>query len=139
MNVPAFGARAIYICPLDGKNLNRVFPGNAAGTASEQIAGWVFQHVIAQGQFYVDLHGGDLNEALVPFTIFFRSGDEQVDRTSLEMAKAFGIRYLVSSETRGAAFSAAAGAGIRPSSPRPAARVSGRRMTSRRTPTASAG
>ena len=35
MNVPGFGARSIYICPLDGRNLNRVFPGNRAGTASE--------------------------------------------------------------------------------------------------------
>ena len=26
-NMPAFLARAIYVCPLDGKNLNRVFPG----------------------------------------------------------------------------------------------------------------
>jgi predicted deacylase len=112
MNVPAFGARAIYVCPLDGKNLNRVFPGNADGTASEQIAAWVFQHVIAQASYYVDLHGGDLNEALVPFTIFFRSGGKRVDRTSLEMAKAFGIPNLVSSETPGAAFSAAARAGI---------------------------
>jgi hypothetical protein len=112
MNVAAFGVRAIYVCPLDGKNLNRVFPGDAAGTASEQIAAWVFEHVIRQGDYYVDLHGGDLNEALVPFTIFFRSGQAKVDQASLEMAEAFGIRYLVSSETKGAAFSAAAGAGI---------------------------
>ncbi len=112
MNVPAFTARAIYVCPLDGKNLNRVFPGDAGGTASEQLAGWVFQHVIAQGQYYVDLHGGDLNEALVPFTIFFRAGNRQVDEVSLEMAKVFGIHYLVSSETPGSAFSAAARAGI---------------------------
>jgi predicted deacylase len=112
MNVPAFGVRAIYVCPLDGKNLNRVFPGNAAGTASEQIAAWVFEHVIGQAGYYVDLHGGDLNEALVPFTIFFRSGNVRVDRTSLEMARTFGIPNLVSSETPGAAFSAAARAGI---------------------------
>src|SRR2546429_586240 len=45
MNLPAFTARSIYVCPLDGKNLNRVFPGNAEGTASEQIAAWVFDNV----------------------------------------------------------------------------------------------
>src|SRR5262245_34636362 len=112
MNMPAFGARSIYVCPLDGKNLNRVFPGNAAGTASEQIADWVFRNAIAQADYYVDLHGGDLVEALVPFTIFFRSGVSQVDDVSLEMAKAFGIQYLVSSETPGSTFSAATRAGI---------------------------
>ncbi|MDE3155313.1 MAG: succinylglutamate desuccinylase/aspartoacylase family protein [Acidobacteriota bacterium] len=112
MNMPAFTARAIYVCPLDGRNLNRVFPGKADGTASEQIAHWVFQNVITQATYYVDLHGGDLVEALVPFTIFFRSGNERVDRMSLEMAKVFGIHDLVSSETPGATFSAAARAGI---------------------------
>jgi len=112
MNLPAFSARSIYVCPLDGKNLNRVFPGNADGTASEQIAAWVFANVIGHADYYVDLHGGDLVEALVPFTIFFRSGATAVDEESLELAKAFGIRYLVSSETPGSTFCAAARAGI---------------------------
>ncbi|MGE5243684.1 MAG: succinylglutamate desuccinylase/aspartoacylase family protein [Betaproteobacteria bacterium] len=112
MNLPSFAARSIYVCPLDGKNLNRVFPGNAQGTASEQIAAWVFDNVIGQADYYVDLHGGDLVEALVPFTIFFRTGDGRVDRTSLEMAKSFGIHYLVCSETPGSTLSAASRAGI---------------------------
>lgn len=112
MNMPAFSARSIYVCPLDGRNLNRVFPGNARGTASEQIADWVFRNVISQAEYYVDLHGGDLIEALVPFTIFFRSGNERVDQISLEMAKIFGIRFLVCSETPGSTFCAASRAGI---------------------------
>ena len=112
MNIPSFVARSIYICPLDGKNLNRVFPGNAEGTASEQIADWVFKNVIAQGDAYIDLHGGDLVEALVPFTIFFRSGDERVDAASLDLAKAFGIHYLVCSEVAGSTFAAASRAGV---------------------------
>ncbi|HEV2386527.1 MAG TPA: M14 family metallopeptidase [Candidatus Acidoferrales bacterium] len=112
MNVPAFTARSIYVCPLDGRNLNRVFPGDPRGTASEQIADWVFRNVISQAGYFVDLHGGDLIEALVPFTIFFRSGNETVDRMSLEMAKAFGIPYLVCSETPGSTFCAASRAGI---------------------------
>jgi predicted deacylase len=112
MNMPSFRARSIYVSPLDGKNLNRVFPGRALGAASEQIAHWVFGNVISQAEYYVDLHGGDLIEALVPFTIFFRSGNDRVDRLSLEMAQVFGISYLVCSETPGSTFCAAAGAGI---------------------------
>lgn len=84
MNMPSFRARSIYVSPLDGKNLNWVFPGRALGAASEQIAHWVFGNVISQAENYVDLHGGDLIEALVPFTIFFRSGNDRVDRLSLE-------------------------------------------------------
>jgi predicted deacylase len=112
MNMPAFTARSIYVCPLDGRNLNRVFPGDAHGTASEQIADWVFRNVISQADYYVDLHGGDLIEALVPFTIFFRSGNERVDKMSLEMAQVFGIHFLVCSETPGSTFCAASRAGI---------------------------
>jgi len=112
MNIPAFTSRSIYVCPLDGKNLNRVFPGDADGTASEQIAAWVFANVIAQADYYVDLHGGDLVEALVPFTIFYRSGNPAVDQLSLDVAKVFGIEYLVCSETPGSTFCAASRAGI---------------------------
>ncbi len=113
VNVPAFRARSIYICPLDGVNLNRVFPGKADGSASEQIAAWVFQNVIRQANYFVDLHGGDLNEALVPFTIYSRTGNETVDKTSLDMAKVFGIQYLVRSESiAGSTYAAASSAGI---------------------------
>lgn len=112
MNLPAFTARSIYICPLDGKNLNRVFPGDANGTASEQIAAWIFANVIKAADYFVDMHGGDLVEALVPFTIFYKSGDPKVHEISLEMAKAFGIPILVGSETPGGTYSAAAQAGI---------------------------
>jgi predicted deacylase len=112
VNMPAFSARSIYVCPLDGKNPNRMFPGNPQGTASEQIAHWLFRNVILQGTYYVDLHGGDLIEALVPFTIFFRSGNQRVDEVSLEIAKVFGIHFLVCSETPGSTFCAASVAGI---------------------------
>ena len=112
MSLASFTARSIYVNPLDGKNLNRVFPGDAQGTASQQLAHWVFQNVIARADYYIDLHGGDLIEALVPFTIFFRSGDTRVDEASLDLARTFGLEFIVSSETPGATFSAASKAGI---------------------------
>jgi predicted deacylase len=59
-----------------------------------------------------DLHGGDLIEELAPFTIFFRSGNDQVDAASLEMAKVFGINYLVPSVSPGSTIAAASSAGI---------------------------
>jgi predicted deacylase len=112
LNVAGFGVRSIYISPLDNKNLNRVFPGDSSGTASEQVADWVFRSVMKQCDCYIDLHGGDLIEALVPFTIMFRSGNEKVDAASFEIAKVFGIHYLVRSETPGSAYAAATKAGI---------------------------
>ena len=112
VNVPGFSRRSIYVCPLDGKNPNRFFPGNATGSPTEQLAGWVFQNAISQANYYMDLHGGDMIEALVPFTLFYRSGNASVDHKSLELAQVFGIPILVGSETAGSTYSAAARAGI---------------------------
>lgn len=106
-SMPAYKARAIYIVPVDGKNLNRQFPGNARGTAAEQLAYWLVENVIRQGDYYVDLHGGDMNEALVPFTLFQSGGDEATGARSLEMARVFGIKYLVGSGVKGSTVSAA--------------------------------
>lgn len=112
VDMPAFKARSIYICPIDGRNPNRFFPGNPNGSAVEQLDDWLVQNVMKQGNYYVDLHGGDLNEALVPFTLFQKFGNKELDNKSLEMAKVFGIRYLVSSEVKGSTTSAAAMLGI---------------------------
>jgi predicted deacylase len=112
VNMPAFKARSIYICPMDGINLNRVFPGKADGGPTERLAAWIFDHVIKQGDYYVDLHGGDLNEALVPFTLIPRTGNEKVDNSSMEMAKVFGIRYQVVDVLVGGTCQSAADAGI---------------------------
>jgi predicted deacylase len=112
VNMPAFRARSIYVCPLDGVNLNRVFPGNSDGTASEQLAHWLFQNVIKQADYYVDLHGGDLIESLVPFTVYSHTGKAAVDAKSLELAKSFGISRIVRSESQGGTYAAAAQAGI---------------------------
>ena len=38
INLPAFWARTPFVVPLDGKNLNRSFPGDADGSAAERIA-----------------------------------------------------------------------------------------------------
>jgi predicted deacylase len=111
-NVPAFRARSIYVCPLDGINLNRVFPGKADGTASEQLAHWLFQNVMAPADYYIDMHGGDLIEALLPFSIYCYTGNEAVDQKSLELARVFGIPYIVRSETHGGTYGAVARAGI---------------------------
>ncbi len=107
-DVPAFHARAIYVCPLDGKNPNRLFPGNPAGTASERLAHTLFSEVVARAEYYVDLHGGDLNEALIPFTIMLESGTPAVDAQTMNLARAYGIRYVVRGRVAGGTYAAAA-------------------------------
>jgi len=112
VDVPAFLGRNIYICPLDGKNPNRVFPGNPGGTASERLAHTLFTEVIARSDYYVDLHGGDINEALVPFTILLPSGTHEVDEQAMALARVYGIRYVIRGRVSGGTYSAAAQRGV---------------------------
>src|SRR5688572_33510220 len=37
-NMPSYLKRTIYYSPIDGRNLNRVYPGRANGSVSERIA-----------------------------------------------------------------------------------------------------
>jgi len=100
-NPLAFAARSIYTTPVDGKNLNRAFPGRPTGTFTEAWADWLFRNVISGSDAYIDLHGGDMIEALVPFVAFDVSGDDAVDSVAREMAEAFGIRYALARKTAG--------------------------------------
>lgn len=112
VNVPAFQRRAIYVNPLDGVNLNRVFPGNPAGTITEVMAAALFREVVQPADALIDLHGGDLIEALAAFTLYYESGKSSVDATSRRMAEVFGIEYIVRSMAlKGCAYQAAAAMG----------------------------
>jgi len=112
VNTPAFAARSIYVCPLDGRNLNRVFPGSPEGTPSERMAHTLLASAISGADAYIDLHGGDLNEALLPFTIYFGGADPEVVARSCAMAEAFGISHIIEGSVAGSAFEAASVAGI---------------------------
>jgi predicted deacylase len=95
-NLPSFKHRTIYRGPWDQKNLNRVYPGDPEGTVSERIAHAVTTQVIAPCDNLVDMHSGDGNEALRPYSYWNHLGvDERVDNVAREMALAFGIDHIV--------------------------------------------
>ncbi len=95
-NLPSFTHRTIYRGPYDQKNLNRVYPGKADGTASERIAHAITSQVIDQCDYLVDMHSGDGNELLRPYSYWNNLGlDERVDRVAREMALAFGLDHIV--------------------------------------------
>jgi len=77
-NMPSFLGRTIYYSPVDGKNLNRVFPGRADGTLSERIAEAITREFIARATHVVDLHCGDGNESLRPYLYWITTGDPKV-------------------------------------------------------------
>ena len=69
LNLPAFRTRTPFVCPIDNVNPNRVFPGDPRGSYSEQMTHACINEFVVHADAYVDLHGGDIPEALVPFVI----------------------------------------------------------------------
>ncbi len=108
----AFAARTIYVNPIDGLNLNRQFPGDPDGSPTQRLAHWLTRNVIAGSDAFVDLHCGDMNEALVSFTGIEDTGDAAVDARSRELAEAYGLRYLLIGPSPGTTTTAAAALGI---------------------------
>ena len=94
LNLPAFWKRSMFVCPIDNVNPNRVFPGDPTGTYSEQMVYALINEFIAYADAYIDLHGGDIPEALVPFSIC-RNGTEPSDVKGIELARVFGLPYLL--------------------------------------------
>ncbi|MBE0592735.1 MAG: succinylglutamate desuccinylase/aspartoacylase family protein [Gemmatimonadales bacterium] len=94
-NLPSFLGRTIYYSPIDGKNLNRVYPGTPDGTVSDRIAYAITTEVIDRADYVIDLHGGDGNEALRPYSYWMLSGDEALDAKSRELVVAFGLDHIV--------------------------------------------
>jgi len=94
-NVPSFLGRTIYYSPVDGKNLNRVYPGVKDGTISQKIAYAITKDVIEKADVVLDLHCGDGNESLRPYVYLPVTGNATMDAAMKELALAFGMDHMV--------------------------------------------
>ncbi len=95
-NLPSFIHRTVYRGPWDQKNLNRVFPGRPDGTASERIAHAITTQVIDRCDYLIDMHSGDGNEALRPYSYWNQLGlDDHVDAQARDLALTFGLDHIV--------------------------------------------
>ena len=99
-NLPGFQKRIIYYNPYDWKNLNRVFPGDPNGTQAERIAYVLIEEIVKKCDGLIDLHCGDGNEALIPYTYWMISDDENMNEVTQQMALAFGIKHIIIDNSR---------------------------------------
>ena len=101
LSLPSFRTRTPFVCPIDNVNPNRVFPGDPNGTYSEQMTHALINELVIHADAYIDLHGGDIPEALVPFVICRSEAglsDEKardVAARSKQIAMAFGLPYVL--------------------------------------------
>jgi predicted deacylase len=114
VNLPAYTSRTPFIVPADGKNLNRCFPGDPKGTYSDVLAHHVFERFIREADYLIDLHSGDVPEAIEPVVIYDES---PVGEAARRIALAYGTRHVIKQPaaarvTAGTTSSAAADAGV---------------------------
>ena len=65
-NFPAFRAGR-RTSPLDGGNMNRLFPGRPDGTPTEKMADYFQRHLLPITDFVLDIHAGGKTLDFVPF------------------------------------------------------------------------
>jgi predicted deacylase len=100
VNVPSFEQKVPHVNPVDGKSMNRFYPGKADGTQTERASFLVTREVVEKSDHLIDLHGGDLDESLRPYSYWTKTGHERQDAISREMVLAFGLDTIIISADR---------------------------------------
>ena len=89
---PAAFAAGTRLNPEDGRNLARTFPGNANGSAAEQLAAAIFEELVTPADYVIDLHSGGVEYVFRPVAGFY--GDAKLTNPSFLAARAFGLPVL---------------------------------------------
>ena len=89
--------------PIDGGNLNRLFPGDADGSVTEQIAYYIEDELVPMADLICDLHSGGSSLMYVPSALYGgwqRGGSEE----AVAALKAFGapVAYVAEGNQGGA-------------------------------------
>lgn len=79
--------------PIDDVNMNRVFPGNARGSLTEQIAHYIEARLMSLADYVFDFHSGGSSLHYLPTTLVLWSDDEDFRNQQIEFANVFGSPY----------------------------------------------
>ena len=100
VNIPSFEQKVPHVNPVDGKSMNRMYPGKMDGTQTDRASFLITKQVVEQCDHLIDLHGGDLDESLRQYSYWTKTGNENQDRVSREMVLAFGLDHIIISADR---------------------------------------
>ena len=95
LNVPSFLTMTPHVNPVDKKGMNAGYPGDANGTQSQRALAAITQYVLNPADVVVDLHVGDLDEDLLPYSYWFRGGRAAQDSAGLKLVMAFGLDHII--------------------------------------------
>ena len=94
MNYPAFTAGR-RTSPIDGGNMNRVFPGRPDGTVTEKIADYFQRSLLPLADYVLDIHSGGRTLQFVPFAAAHVLPDKAQQARCVAAMQAFGAPYAV--------------------------------------------
>ena len=95
INIPSWTSMTPHINPIDRKGMNANYPGDANGTQTQRALAMITGQVIVPADVVVDLHGGDLDENLRPYSYWFRGGRAAQDSAALKLIMAFGLDHVI--------------------------------------------
>ncbi|MEM7294213.1 MAG: N(2)-acetyl-L-2,4-diaminobutanoate deacetylase DoeB [Pseudomonadota bacterium] len=79
--------------PIDGGNMNRVFPGSPDGTATEKMADYFQRHLLPISDYVLDIHAGGKTMDFVPFACAHLLPDKDHEARCVAAMKAFAAPY----------------------------------------------
>ena len=95
-NAPAANA-GLRNSPIDGFNLNRIYPGDVRGRPTAMIASYIENHLMSEADIVLDLHSGGRSLRYTPCATMMDHVDANERAKRLSLAMAFGApRVLVS-------------------------------------------
>ncbi|HEY8130325.1 MAG TPA: M14 family metallopeptidase [Thermoanaerobaculia bacterium] len=100
VNVQSFEKKVPHVNPVDNKSMNRFYPGRMDGTQTERALFMMTREVVDRCNYLIDLHGGDIDESLRPYSYWPLSGNAQQDAISKQMVLAFGLDHIIISADR---------------------------------------
>jgi hypothetical protein len=100
VNVPSFEKITPHVNPTDNKSMNRYYPGDAKGTQTDRASFAITKEVVEKCDHLIDLHGGDLDENLRPYSYWTVTGNQKQDDFSKAMVLAFGLDHIIVSADR---------------------------------------
>jgi predicted deacylase len=100
VNIPSFEQKVPHVNPVDGKSMNRMYPGKMDGSQTDRASYLITKQVVEQCDHLIDYHGGDLDESLRPYSYWTTTGNAKQDQFSREMVLAFGLDHIIISADR---------------------------------------
>lgn len=94
LNLPAVRA-ATRVSPIDGRNLNRTYPGEARGDVTQQIAHAVSERLLPVADYALDLHSGGSASFYLPSAYVYEGPSRELFERKKAAAEALALPWSI--------------------------------------------